>query len=37
MGIKISFLEHNSATVRDSLMVLGRITKQVDAECRMQE
>ena len=31
------FPEHNSATVRNILMVLGRITGQVNAECRMQE
>ena len=32
-----SFSEHNSAAVRNILMVLGRITEQVRAKCYMQE
>ena len=32
-----SFMECNSATVRNILMVLGRITEQVNIEYRMQE
>ena len=34
MGVNISCLEHNSATVRNILMVLGRIIEQVNADCR---
>ena len=34
---QISFPEHNSATVRNILMLLGRIIEQVNAECSMQE
>ena len=32
-----SFLEHNSAAVRNILMVHGRITEQDRAKCRKQE
>ena len=32
-GVNILFLGHNSATVRDILMVLGRIIEQVSVEC----
>ena len=32
-----SFLERNSATVRNILMVLGRIIKQINVEYRMEE
>ena len=32
-----SFLEHNSATVRNILTILGRIIEQVNTECRVQE
>ena len=32
-----SFKEHNSATVRNILMIHGRIIEQVDTECRNQE
>ena len=31
------FPEHNSATVRNILTILGRIIEQVDTECRVQE
>ena len=31
------FPEHKSATVRNILMVLGRIIEQISAECHMQE
>ena len=33
-GVNNSFPEHNSATIRDILMGLGRIIAQVNAECR---
>ena len=33
----LSFPEHNSTTVTNILVVLGRITDQVILECRMQE
>ena len=33
----IRFLEHNSATVRDIIMGLGRVIEQINAECRVQE
>ena len=29
--------DHNSATVRNSLIMLDRITERVIAECRVQE
>ena len=32
-----SFPAHNSATVGNILMVVGRILEQVNAECNMQE
>ena len=32
-----SFPEHNSATVKNILMILGRNIEQVSAECRIQE
>ena len=32
--VNISFPEHNSATVRNILMVLGRIIELVNADCR---
>ena len=35
-GISISFLEHNYAAVRNILMVLDRIIKQINVECCMQ-
>ena len=31
------FPEHNSTTVTNSLVVLGRFIDQVNTECRMQE
>ena len=31
------FLERNSATIRNILMVLGRFTEQINMECHMQE
>ena len=34
MGVNISFPEHNSATIRNILMKLGRIIEQVNADCR---
>ena len=36
MGVNNSFPEHNSATVRNILMILGRITEKVSVECRVQ-
>ena len=33
----IHLFEHNSAAVRNILMVNGRITEQVSAKCHMQE
>ena len=36
-GVNISFLVHNSGTVRNILMVLGRNIGQVNAECRTQD
>ena len=33
-GLNISFPEHNSATLKNILMVLGRIIEQVNADCR---
>ena len=36
-GVNISFPEHNSATVRNSLTVLSRFIEQVNAKRRMQE
>ena len=33
-GVIISFPEHKSATLRNILMVLGRILQQVNADCR---
>ena len=36
-GINILFPEHNSATIRNTLMVHGRIKEQVSEECCMQE
>ena len=33
-GVNISFPEHNSATVRNNLMDLGRIIEQVSADCK---
>ena len=32
-----SFPEHNSATVRNILMIFGRIIEQISAKCRVQE
>ena len=32
-----SFLEHNFVTIRNILMILGRIIEQVNMECRVQE
>ena len=32
-----SFLDHNSAPVRNVLMILGRITVQISDKCRIQE
>ena len=32
-----SFSELNSAGVRNILMILGRVTDQISAKCRMQE
>ena len=32
--MNISFPEHNSATHRNILMVLGRVIEQVNADCR---
>ena len=32
-GVSISFPEHNSAPLRDILVVLGRIIKQLNADC----
>ena len=34
--VNILFPEHNSATVTNILMVLGRIIEHVNVECRMQ-
>ena len=36
-GVNISFPEHNSATLKNVLMVFGRIIDQVSAKCHMQE
>ena len=36
-GVNNMFLEHNSATVIDILIGLGRIIEQVNAECCIQE
>ena len=36
-GVNISFTEHCSETVRNSLMVLDRIIEKVNVECCMQE
>ena len=33
-SVSISVPKHNSATVRNILMVLGRIIEQVNADCR---
>ena len=33
-GVNISFPEHNSATLINILMVLGKIIEQVNADCR---
>ena len=33
----VLFLERNSASIRNILMVLGRIIEQVNVECHMQE
>ena len=33
-GVNVSFPKHNSATIRNILMVLGRIIEQVNANCR---
>ena len=33
-GVNISFPEHNSATLRNILMVLGRIIEQANEDCR---
>ena len=33
-GVYISYPEHNSATVRNILMVLSRIIEQTNADCR---
>ena len=33
-SVNISFRKHNSATLRNILMVLGRIIEQVNADCR---
>ena len=33
-GLNISFPKHNSATLKNILMVLGRIIEQVNADCR---
>ena len=35
-GVNNSFPEHNSATVRNILMILGRIIKQLSEECRIK-
>ena len=32
-----SFLEHNFVTIRNILMILGRIIEQVNMECRVQK
>ena len=32
-----SFPEHNSLTIRNILMILGRFIIQVNTECRVQE
>ena len=32
-----SFREYNSATIRNILMIHGRIIEQVNTECRIQE
>ena len=32
-----SFLEYNSVTIRNILMVLGKFIEQVNMECRVQE
>ena len=37
MGVNNLFPEHNPATVRNILMILGRIIEQVNTECRVQE
>ena len=37
VGVNNSFPKHNSTTVRNILMILGRIIEQVRAECRIQE
>ena len=34
-GGNFSFPEHNSATVRNTLMVLGKLIEQISANCRM--
>ena len=36
-GVNNSFPEHNSASVRNILTILGRIIEQVNMECRVQE
>ena len=33
-SVSISVLEHNSATVRNILIVLGRIIEQVNVDCK---
>ena len=36
-GVNISLPEHNSATLRNILMVLGKIIEQVSADCRCKK
>ena len=36
-GVNNSFPEHNSATVRNTLMIFGRSIERVSAECRVQD
>ena len=36
-GVNISFPEHNSATLRNFLMVLGKIIEQVSPDCRCKK
>ena len=37
VGVNNSFPEHNSATVRNIVTMLGRIIEQVNTDCRIQE
>ena len=36
-GVNNSFPEHNSATIRNILSILGRVIEHVNTECRVQE